>query len=196
MPRFFVGKAQEDGLKEECRDATGHLYACGVMAARVLSDLIGDRAVTCDVTGRDRYGRALGTCYAGLPRSTARWSVPGGRSHSEDIQSDMRARSRKLNVAGPAFWPAASTCLGTGGRKEPQLPVRKVAASRAISAGLASASIICRSTSTTGGRRSTKTLARRGSARKKRRCVLAGGGPCGRRLRRTSGTARDPAPGR
>ncbi|HEV2126434.1 MAG TPA: hypothetical protein VGW38_27055, partial [Chloroflexota bacterium] len=90
----------------------GRLYACGLLATNVLSDLIGDQAVTCDVTGRAGTIARSASALPGSPRSTVRWSDLDGRSHSGDIPSDTSPRNRKQNVAGPACGPAASRCSG------------------------------------------------------------------------------------
>lgn len=43
----------------------GKTWPCGALATSTLRSLIRSRPVSCTVTGRDRYGRALGVCDAG-----------------------------------------------------------------------------------------------------------------------------------
>lgn len=46
-----------------CRRA-GADWPCGIAASSALSTLIAKGGVTCDMDGRDKYGRALGQCRA------------------------------------------------------------------------------------------------------------------------------------
>lgn len=39
-------------------------YRCGQAAAFALADLIGDTTVSCEPSGKDRYGRTIATCAA------------------------------------------------------------------------------------------------------------------------------------
>ena len=53
-------------MGQRCRNASGNLYFCGRAAAVALRERIGDGEVVCEIESqRDRYGRALGECYAG-----------------------------------------------------------------------------------------------------------------------------------
>lgn len=47
-----------------CQRANGSRFDCGEAAARHLSLLVRRRGVACGITGRDRYGRAVGICHA------------------------------------------------------------------------------------------------------------------------------------
>lgn len=42
----------------------GRRWACGRAATRAMRRLIGRNHVRCEVSGRDRYGRAIATCFA------------------------------------------------------------------------------------------------------------------------------------
>jgi endonuclease YncB( thermonuclease family) len=46
-----------------CLDGHGAKWACGIEARDRLAGRIGDREITCRLSGVDRYGRSLGTCY-------------------------------------------------------------------------------------------------------------------------------------
>lgn len=52
-------------LDQICRSADGLPYRCGEVARRALEAGIGTQAVTCAISGHDRYGRKLGRCEAG-----------------------------------------------------------------------------------------------------------------------------------
>lgn len=49
---------------QSCEDADGRPFQCGVHATETLRRLIGDGAVACQGSDRDRYGRLIGTCSA------------------------------------------------------------------------------------------------------------------------------------
>jgi endonuclease YncB( thermonuclease family) len=49
---------------QACQRADGTRFDCGEAAARQLAALVQRRGVSCSVTGRDRYGRAVGICHA------------------------------------------------------------------------------------------------------------------------------------
>lgn len=42
----------------------GHPWACGKAATQAMRELVGQRAVRCKVSGRDKYGRAIAACFA------------------------------------------------------------------------------------------------------------------------------------
>ncbi|MBR0655846.1 thermonuclease family protein [Plastoroseomonas arctica] len=50
---------------QSCRDAGGARFDCGDAAAAALARLIAGRPVICRVSGRDSFGRGLGSCSAG-----------------------------------------------------------------------------------------------------------------------------------
>ena len=43
----------------------GISWLCGQEATKHLNDFLQDRAVRCDIRGKDRYGRSIGVCFAG-----------------------------------------------------------------------------------------------------------------------------------
>ncbi len=51
-------------IAQTCQTDTGRSYACGKMATQYLQQVIGTRSVSCHVSGKDKYSRLLGTCYA------------------------------------------------------------------------------------------------------------------------------------
>jgi endonuclease YncB( thermonuclease family) len=51
--------------RQSCRDSGGGDYRCGQRAALALADRIGQANVSCDVLGKDRYGRHIATCRLG-----------------------------------------------------------------------------------------------------------------------------------
>ncbi len=51
--------------EQECEDADGEPYPCGIEARDALAGLIGDAEIVCEANGRDQYGRALAVCTRG-----------------------------------------------------------------------------------------------------------------------------------
>lgn len=58
--RFNGIDAPEGG--QRCLDAKGALVRCGQIAANALDAFIAGNPVTCTISGKDRYDRALGGC--------------------------------------------------------------------------------------------------------------------------------------
>lgn len=50
---------------QRCPGGPPDLRACGEVATEQLARVIGDADVRCEVSGGDRYGRAIATCFAG-----------------------------------------------------------------------------------------------------------------------------------
>lgn len=69
--------APESGQK--CKDSAGALYRCGTVAANALDAWINRNPVTCDVTGKDRYGRSLADCSV-RGESIQGWLVSNGHA--------------------------------------------------------------------------------------------------------------------
>lgn len=65
---------------QRCRDAAGRCYRCGKAATEALRRRVGAGAIRCEVSGRDRYGRALGTCYAADGANLQGWLVRSGHA--------------------------------------------------------------------------------------------------------------------
>ena len=63
---------------QACRQATGQRYRCGDRATEALRARIGADAVTCTIEGRDRYNRALSTCYTTDGTDLNAWLVRQG----------------------------------------------------------------------------------------------------------------------
>lgn len=50
---------------QSCTRSDGRRFACGLAALDGLRAFVAGQSVTCEGTARDRYGRLIGTCYAG-----------------------------------------------------------------------------------------------------------------------------------
>jgi endonuclease YncB( thermonuclease family) len=88
----------------------GETWRCGAVAAHALDRLIGERAVRCQETDRDRYGRIVAVCMAGGV-DINRWMVANGwamayRRYSEDyVSAERQARVHREGIWASEFTP-------------------------------------------------------------------------------------------
>ncbi len=52
-------------IKQQCINATGKSYSCGLVSTNALRVKIGNSSITCKGETRDRYGRLISICYLG-----------------------------------------------------------------------------------------------------------------------------------
>ncbi len=65
--------------KQQCRDAQNRRYRCGQAATEQLRRRVGGQPIQCALqAGRDRYGRALGICFATDGTDLNGWLVEQG----------------------------------------------------------------------------------------------------------------------
>lgn len=66
-------------LAQECQDSSGAEYRCGQVAAVALEARLGDEMARCEIEAeRDRYGRAIGVCFASDGTDINEWLVRNG----------------------------------------------------------------------------------------------------------------------
>ncbi|MBM6594645.1 thermonuclease family protein [Microvirga pudoricolor] len=85
-------------LKQSCT-LDNRPYRCGETARTALVGLIANRSVECRVTGRDRYGRGLGTCFVG-GRNINAWLVSEGWAVSYGGEYRLEETGARLRGAG------------------------------------------------------------------------------------------------
>lgn len=100
---------------QTCSTAGGVGFDCGGAAAEALARLVQNRDIACRVQGRDRFGRALGTCQAGGVETNAAMVEAGWALAEPDaallVAAEQAARAAKRglwsNQAGaPPSWQA------------------------------------------------------------------------------------------
>lgn len=93
---------------QKCKDAGGKLYRCGAAAANALDAWINRNPVTCEVTGKDRYGRSLADCSV-RGASVQDWLVSNGhalayRSYSTAyVPAELKAKEAKAGIWAGEF---------------------------------------------------------------------------------------------
>ncbi len=90
-------------LRQTCRH-DGRPYPCGEVAKSALAERLEDRALTCRITGRDRYRRALATCAVD-GEDIGAWLVERGLavSYGGYEREEARARARGAGVWAGEF---------------------------------------------------------------------------------------------
>lgn len=108
MLRLYGVDAPERG--QHCTDAAGALYDCGAAAAAMLARLLGERGVECRLQGRDRFGRALGTCKAGgvdlnASMVASGWALAHGGAVPALVPMEAAARQGQRGLWAGGFEP-------------------------------------------------------------------------------------------
>jgi endonuclease YncB( thermonuclease family) len=98
--------APESGQK--CRDKSETLVRCGAIAANALDAWIDRDPVSCDIEGKDRYGRLLAQCKV-RGQNMQEWLVANGyavayRSYSTTyVPAELKARQAKAGIWSGEF---------------------------------------------------------------------------------------------
>lgn len=94
-------------MKQTCLGRNGLAWACGLRARDMLAGMLATAGqVSCTITGRDRYQRLLGRCYAGAAASgldVQKALVLGGFAVAEYTE-DYRAEERQAKRRNYGFW--------------------------------------------------------------------------------------------
>ena len=96
---------------QSCRQATGQRYRCGDRATAALRARIGREAVRCTIEGRDRYNRALSTCYTADGTDLNAWLVRHGhalayrRYSTKYVPEEDQARTARAGLWAAEFVP-------------------------------------------------------------------------------------------
>ncbi|WP_288192524.1 thermonuclease family protein [uncultured Phyllobacterium sp.] len=90
-------------LAQRCGKGQGD-YACGQEARQALVRLIGGRPVRCETSGRDKYRRDLGTCFAG-DADLNRAMVETGQAvaYGDYRDAEMQARTERKGLWKSSF---------------------------------------------------------------------------------------------
>ena len=76
------------------------MWLCGQEATKHLKDFLRHRTVRCDISGKDRYGRSIGVCFAGNVNIN-RYMVSSGFAMAYWRYShDCQRRTKSTALAG------------------------------------------------------------------------------------------------
>lgn len=98
--------APESGQK--CLDASAKFFRCGSVAANALDKWINRASVSCEIEGKDRYGRLLGQCKV-RGQNVQEWLVVNGhavayRSYSTAyVSAELKARKASSGIWAGEF---------------------------------------------------------------------------------------------
>ena len=92
-----------------CKNAKRKLYQCGEKSTKALKKITRGENVTCSISGRDRYGRLVGTCY--IVSTKRHWGdvlgaslkAVGGASERE-VQQRLNRNPPKPNLVKINSW--------------------------------------------------------------------------------------------
>lgn len=93
---------------QSCQRTDGSEWRCGTASTQALSNLIAGRAVRCEMQGKDRYNRSLGTCWLGDIDINGwmvshGWAVAYRRYSIRYISNEDDARLNQRNLWSGAF---------------------------------------------------------------------------------------------
>jgi endonuclease YncB( thermonuclease family) len=97
-------------MSQQCTKADGSDWKCGEAAKAALIQKIGNEAVRCEISGTDRYGRSLGTCWSGTINLNqwlvgSGWAVAYRRYSFRYVTDEQVARGQRLNIWNGGFEP-------------------------------------------------------------------------------------------
>ncbi len=88
---------------QQCFRAEGPSWNCGMVAARVLAELVADENVRCEGSERDRYDRLIAVCWVGsleinaeMVRRGLAWAFV--RYSKRLLNEEHEARNRRLGI--------------------------------------------------------------------------------------------------
>ena len=104
-------------MSQQCTKADGSDWKCGEDAKAALIQKIGNEAVRCEISGADRYGRSLGTCWIGKLNLNgwlvqAGWSVAYRRYSVRYGADEQAAHGKRLNIWSGGFEPPSDYRAG------------------------------------------------------------------------------------
>ncbi len=89
---------------ETCRSNAGASFECATVAASALSRLVAGRTLTCEVQGRDSFGRGLGRCAAGGVDVNLALVSGGFAIAAAGARGTLAAAEQEARVAGRGLW--------------------------------------------------------------------------------------------
>ena len=95
-------------MSQQCTRGDGTSWQCGEAAKAALIQKIGNYSVRCEISGTDRYGRSLGTCWVGKLNLNqwlvgSGWAVAYRRYSMRYVSDEQVARGQRLNLWSGEF---------------------------------------------------------------------------------------------
>jgi endonuclease YncB( thermonuclease family) len=94
--------------RQSCDDATGRAQPCGKLARDVLSKLLRNKNISCNIIDRDRYGREVSVCKDGvleINREMVRlgWAVAYRKHALAYVAAEREAKAAKRGIWAWSF---------------------------------------------------------------------------------------------
>ena len=92
-------------ILQTCRTHEGQEWQCGVFARDTLKTLLAvNKTINCHITGRDRYQRLLGKCYAGKNNIDVQQKLVREGWAVAFYTNDYKADERQARRASRGLW--------------------------------------------------------------------------------------------
>ena len=109
-------------MSQQCTRADGSGWQCGEAARAALIQKIGNQSVRCEISGTDRYGRSLGTCWLGTVNLNqwlvgSGWAVAYQRYSMRYVSDEQVAQGKRLNIWSGRFEPPSDYRAGVRRRR-------------------------------------------------------------------------------
>ena len=97
-------------MSQRCTRGDGSGWQCGEAAKAALIQKVGNQSVRCEISGTDRYGRSLGTCWSGAINLNqwlvgSGWAVAYRRYSMRYVTDERMAHGQRLNIWNGGFEP-------------------------------------------------------------------------------------------
>lgn len=88
---------------QACRDASGRFWPCGIIARDALRAMVGSHEIACIISGKDKYRRLLGICYARSHDLNAAmvqegYAIAYHHFSEKYAQEELHAKGRHLGI--------------------------------------------------------------------------------------------------
>ena len=96
---------------QKCYTENGSPWRCGQKIANNISKLIGRKTITCNISGNDRYGRHIGTCFykgKNINKTIVHfgWAMAYRKYSTAYVGTENTARTAKRGIwTGPFIAP-------------------------------------------------------------------------------------------
>ncbi len=115
-----LGDIDAPEIKQRCLNGSMS-YMCGVESKKALVEIVQDKLVRCEISGADRYGRLLATCFVGKQNINATmvqrgWALSYRRYSARYVAKEQEAITLQQGIHAGLFmmpWEWRKACRNT-----------------------------------------------------------------------------------